>query len=224
MAHKFAIEAEVRTVLGKKVKNLRRAGLLPATVYGKGFDPVSVQINDRDFNLTYRQAGRTTVIDMKINGQVTQAVFVQAVQRHPVSRGILHVDFKVVDLFKPVQVEVPLTMVGEAPPIVARGDALVNMLYPTVLVEALPDNLPQNIEVDISKLTSPDKHLTVADLATSSLYKVLADDALVLVALTQTRMAATLAEEAEAEAEAAEGDGEGEGEAEGEDEDEDEEK
>ena len=194
------IEAKKRTILGKQVKQLRKQGLLPATVYGKGFEPASVQLDERAFNLTYRKAGKTTLIDLMIDG-VLASVFVQAVQRHPVTRNILHIDFKVVDLKKAVYVEVPVMAIGESP-LVARGDALLNHVINTVMVEALPAELPQHIEVDISVLTSFDKSITAADLPTGAGYKVLTDADQVILSLTQMR--ASTGEEGEEAEEAAE--------------------
>jgi len=188
MATNHALDAQTREIHGKKVKNLRKQGLIPATVYGKGVEPVSVQVDDRTFSTLYRRAGKTALIDLTIPGQPKLAVFVQAVQRHPVSRAILHADFKVVDVNKPVHIEVPVTTVGEAP-VVAQGDAMLNQVIATVMVEALPGNLPQHINIDVSGLDSLDKSLTVADLAAAADYKILTDPEQVLISLTQTRAA-----------------------------------
>lgn len=195
-----SLDAQKRTIIGKQVKQLRKQGLLPATVYGKGFEPVSVQIEDRAFNLMYRKAGKTSLIDLMIEGTLA-SVFVQDVQRHPVTRNILHADFKVVDLKTAIHVEVPVIAVGESP-LVARGDALLNHVINTVMVEALPAELPQHIEVDISVLNGFDKHITAADLPTGAGYKILTDSDQVVLSLTQMR-AASAEEEAEEAAAAA---------------------
>lgn len=200
MAVQHTIDAGTRTVIGKQVKHLRKQGLIPATVYGKGFDPVSVQIDDRAFNQMYRRAGRTSLIDLLIDG-TNASVFVQAVQRHPLSRAIIHVDFKVVDLKVAIQVEVPVIAVGESP-LVARGDALLNHALNTVLVEALPAELPQHIEVDISGLDELDKSIHVSDVVIDGKYRLLNDPESVLLSLTQVRAAEEEpAEEAPAEPE-----------------------
>lgn len=189
MATNYSLDAQQREILGKKVKNLRKQGLIPATVYGKGVKPVSVQFEERGFLALYRKVGKTALIDLNIPGQSNLSVFVQAVQRHPISRAIIHADLKAVDVNKPVQIEVPITTVGESP-LVARGDAMLNHVIATVLVEALPANLPQHIEIDISVLNHPDKSLTVADLPTGGGYKVLNDAEQVVLSLSQTRATA----------------------------------
>ncbi len=201
MAVQYVIEANKRTITGKKVKRLRRDGLIPATVYGKGYTPASIQMDDRAFNLTFRKAGRTSLIDLMIDGTLT-SVFVQDVQRHPLSRAIIHIDFKVVDLKVAMQVEVPVIAVGESP-LVARGDALLNHALNTVEVEALPADIPQHIEVDISVLDAYDKSIQAGDIKVEGKYKILTPADTVLLSLSQTRVTAEeeAAEEAPAEPE-----------------------
>lgn len=200
MAVQHTIEAQTRIVMGKKVKTLRQKGLIPATVYGKDFTPVSVQIDDRTFNLMYRKAGKTSLIDLMIDGALA-SVFVQEVQRHPLSRNIIHIDFKVVDLKVAIHVEVPVTAIGESP-LVARGDALINHALNSVMVEALPANLPQHIDVDISSLDAMDKSIQVRDIPITGDFKILTDPETVLLSLTQVRaVEEEPAEEAPAEPE-----------------------
>lgn len=185
MAVQHTIDARRRTVTGKQVKHLRKQGLIPATVYGKGFEPVSVQLDDRAFNAMYRKAGRTSLIDLMID-DVQTSVFVQEVQRHPLSRAIIHIDFKVVDLKVAIHVEVPVIATGESP-LVARGDALLNHALGVLMVEALPAELPQHIEVDISGLDTIDKSIQVRDVKVEGKYKILTDPDAVLLSLTQVR-------------------------------------
>ncbi len=196
MASKITLDASVREVFGKKVKHLRKQGMIPGTVYGKGFDPVSVTVDDKLFNSVYRKVGRTALIELNI-GRKKQSVFVQEVQRHPVKRNIIHVDFKVVDLKVALQLEVPVVAVGESP-IVARGDALVNHVLNTLQVEGLPADLPQHIEVDVSGLDQLDKSILVRDVQVDGKYKILNDPEQVLLSLTPVR-AAVAEEEAPAE-------------------------
>ena len=179
------LEVQHRTTTGKHVKHLRTQGLIPATLYGKGLNPQNIQVNDRAFHLVYRQTGRTALIDLLLDGR-TISVFVQDVQRHPLSRSIIHIDFKVVNLQVAVHVEVPVVATG-ASPLVARGDALLNHALEHVMVEALPNALPQHIEVDVSSLNSMEKSIQVRDLAASGSYKILTDADAVLFSLNQLR-------------------------------------
>jgi large subunit ribosomal protein L25 len=185
MASNHTLDAGVREVIGKKVKHLRKQGLIPATVYGKGFAPVSISVDERAFMGIYRRSGKTALIDLNIAGAAA-SVFVQEVQRHPLSRNIIHIDFKAVDLKVAIHIEVPITTVGESP-MVARGDAMINHVLNSVMVEALPAELPQHIEVDVSGLDELDKSIAVADIPAATGYKILTDPAQVLISLTQVR-------------------------------------
>lgn len=189
MTTSIPLEIQPRHVLGKKVKRLRAQGLIPATVYGKGIEPASVQVDERAFLAVYRKTGKTGLIELT-SGAGKQAAFVQAVQRHPVTRKIIHVDFKVVDLQKAIHVDVPVIAVGESP-LVARGDALINHALHTVMVEALPADIPQHIEVDVSGLDAFDKTIHVRDLPRSPSYKILTPGDEVLISLTPARVAVT---------------------------------
>src|SRR5262245_7686605 len=186
MATTHSLAVELRTVLGKKVKQLRRSGLLPATVYGKGISPISIQIDERTFTSTYRHVGRTALVELNIPNQPIQSAFIHAVQRHPVSRSIIHVDFRVVDLKVAITVEVPLTFTGESP-LVERGDAVLNQVLNSVEVRALPAELPSHIEVDISGLDELDKTIRVRDLPTASTYTIVTDEDELVVSLGQAR-------------------------------------
>jgi large subunit ribosomal protein L25 len=163
MTDRQLITFESRSVTGKKVSRLRREGILPATIYGKGVGPFSVQINARAFNDIYRRVGRTTLIDLQVPGQKIQSGFIHALQRHPVTRSIIHVDIHVVDLLVELTVSIPIHFVGESE-LVARGDAVLNQALAALDVHALPTDLPSAIEVDISGLDGFDKTIQVRDI------------------------------------------------------------
>jgi large subunit ribosomal protein L25 len=186
MADKIKLELENRIVVGKKVNRLRRAGVLPATVYGKGIGPFTVQISARGFNEAYRRAGKTTLVDLTIPGQPVQSAFIHSLQRHPVSRAILHADFLVVDLKIEVSVEVPIHIDGESE-LIERGDATLNQVLNTLNVHALPAELPSYIEVDISVLDSMEKSIHVRDIAALEHGAIVTDEDELIVSLSQSR-------------------------------------
>src|SRR5215217_1725345 len=186
MADQIKLEFETRTVVGKKVNRLRRAGILPATVYGKGVGPFTVQISARGFNEVYRRAGKTTLVDLAIPGQPAQSAFIHSLQRHPVSRAILHADFLVVDLKIEISVEIPVHLIGESE-LVERGDATLNQVLNTLTVRALPAELPSYIEVDISVLDSMDKSIHVRDIAALEHGEIVTDPDELVVSLSQSR-------------------------------------
>jgi large subunit ribosomal protein L25 len=204
MSEKHSLSVQRRSVTGKHVKHLRTQGLLPATVYGKGVDPVSIQLDERTFFNVYRRVGHTSLVDLQIEGEKKQqSAFVHVVQRHPVTRAIVHADFRVVDLKVAINAEVPLHLIGESP-LVERGDAVVNQMLQMLEVHALPANIPSSIEIDVSGLDSLDKSIYVRDLAEGKDYEIITDNEEVIVSLTEVRARRTEEEEEEEAAEAAE--------------------
>jgi large subunit ribosomal protein L25 len=187
MADRITLELENRTLTGKKVGRLRREGILPATVYGKGVGPFTVQLNARTFNDVYRHAGRTALVDVAVPGQKGQSAFIHSLQRHPVTRAILHVDFLVVDLKTEITVEVPIHIIGESE-LVVRGDATLNQVLTTLDVRALPAELPPYVDVDISGLDSMDKSVHVRDITLSGKGAIVTPEDELIVSLTPARV------------------------------------
>jgi len=200
MADRLNLSLENRTLVGKKVGRLRRDGIIPATVYGKGVSPISVQMNARAFNDTYRHSGRTGLIDLSIPGQKGISVFVHNLQRHPVTRNIIHVDFLAVDLRIEVTVDVPVHITGESE-LVKRGDALLNQVLTSLAVRALPADIPSSIEVDVSGLDSFEKSIHVGDLSLDTKGEIVTPADELVVSLTQAREEEEVVEEETAEGE-----------------------
>ena len=187
MADRITLDLETRNLIGKKVNRLRREGILPATVYGKGVGPFTVQMNARAFADAYRRVGKTTLVDLAIPGQKAQSAFVHSLQRHPVTRAILHADFLVVDLRIEINVDVPIHIVGESP-LVVRGDALMNQVLTALEVRALPAELPPYVEVDISGLNSFDKSIHVRDIMLPAKGTLITPEDELVVSLTPARV------------------------------------
>jgi large subunit ribosomal protein L25 len=189
--------------MGKKVNRLRREGILPATVYGKGVGPFAVQVNARTFSDTLRHAGRTILVELEIPGQKPLAAFIHALQRHPVTRTIIHADFRVVDLRIEITVAIPIHVVGESE-LVERGDALLNQVLTPVDVRALPAELPPALDVDISGLDSFDKAIYVRDIKLEGKGTIETPEDELVISLTPARVEEeeeAVAEEEEAPAE-----------------------
>ncbi|GAP61707.1 large subunit ribosomal protein L25 [Ardenticatena maritima] len=160
------LKAAPRTVLGKKVKQLRREGFIPGVVYGAALEePISVQVDARELRKVLQQAGVSHLIDLRIEGRSRPVnVLVRDVQRDPVRQTLLHVDFLAVRMDEPVRIEVPIHLTGEPAP-VAQNIALVSQVLEEIEVEALPAHLPSEIEVDVTDLLKEvGDVLTVADL------------------------------------------------------------
>lgn len=186
MSQDFELKLETRTVTGKKVNRLRKEGILPATVYGKGVGPYIVQMNAREFTDLLKQTGRTSLIKLSIPGQKPQSAFVHVLQRHPVKQEVLHVDFRVVDLRTEITVEVPIHLVGESD-LVKSNQATLNHILNSVEVQTLPANVPAHIDVDISVLDSFDKNIHVSDITPPDKVTILTPEDELVVNLVQAR-------------------------------------
>ncbi len=146
------LTAAKRTQLGRKTKKLRDEGILPANVYGTNVKSVSIQLKLADFSPVYREVGETGLIDLSIEKEKEiRPVLIHNVQTHPVSDQIIHADFRQVDLMQKVRAPIPVELVGEAPAIEQKLGILVR-LVDEIEVEALPTDLPEKIEVDVSGL------------------------------------------------------------------------
>ncbi len=167
------LSAESRTVLGKKVKKLRREGILPANVYGKGLESKSIQVALSDFQKVYKEAGDTGLIDLTFDGK-TKPVLVKSMHKNYAINEPLHVDFYQVNLKVKVKAVVPVLLIGEAQAVTDKVGLLLQNLN-EVEVEALPDKLPENVEVSVEHLAAIGDQVTVADLKVSDEITILTD-------------------------------------------------
>jgi large subunit ribosomal protein L25 len=186
VADTFTLEAQPRSVTGKKVGQLRRAGLVPVIVYGPKSEPMALQIPYRALQLALLKAGGTHIISLNIDDGRSQMVLARSVQRDVIKGDILHVDFLAVDASTRITTVVPLVLVGEAPAVKAGLGVLLNGIQ-SVEIEALPSDLIDRVEVDLSSLKALNDSLHVRDLRLSDRLTVLsdADDMIVRVTLQQ---------------------------------------
>lgn len=162
MSDKITLSSEKRTLEGKQAKQLRRKGILPANIFGKGFKSLSIQLPTLEFQKVYKQAGETHLIDLKV-GNETHNVLVHRLQLDPATDSPLHVDFQAVSLKEKITATVPIQLVGESPAEKEKIGILVQQLS-EVEVEALPTDLPDHLDADVSGLTQVDASLFVKDL------------------------------------------------------------
>ncbi len=154
--------SEPRKVLGKKVKKLRREGLLPANVYGKGLESTSIQVKLSDFQTVFKEVGETGLIDLMVDGQKRPVLVKNMHQTFP-HHIPLHVDFYQVNLKEKVKTMVPIVLTGEAKAVTDKVGLLLQTLS-EVEIEALPEELPENIEISVENLAAIDEQITVENL------------------------------------------------------------
>jgi large subunit ribosomal protein L25 len=162
-----------RTVTGKRVAHLRKAGLVPAVVYGHGTASEPVSLDAHEFEQLRRRAGASTLVDLSVDSDKARPVLVSGVQVHPVNRRPLHVDLFVVRMTEELTVEVPLVGTGAAPA-TESGGTLVHPISSTK-VRALPGNLPDSLHYDLSPLTGYDVTITLADVTVPEGVSLVAD-------------------------------------------------
>ena len=163
------ITVEPRTVTGKANGRLRREGRVPGVVFGKGSDSVPVQIDAKELETLYRAAGKTSIVKLRIagdgrGGRAAKSAMIKHLQRHPLTRRPLHVDFFLVDLTHEMQADIPLVVTGEAPGVELTGGTLL-MNLDHLKVRALPADLPHQLEVDVTPLVDLDAAIHVRDIA-----------------------------------------------------------
>jgi len=199
------LAAEHRDVTGKAVAHLRRAGRLPAVVYGHHVESSNVSVDTHDFEQLRRHAGPNSLIDLSVDGKKAQPVLINQVQVHPVNRRPLHADLFLVRMTEELTVDVPLVAIGESTAVTLAGGTL---LHPTetVKVRALPDHLPQSIEYSIEGLIDFDGTVHVRDLVVPSDVTLLTDGDEIIAKVQAPRVeeVAVVGEAEAAEAEAAE--------------------
>jgi large subunit ribosomal protein L25 len=154
----FRLVAEPRTEFGKgSARRTRRAGRIPAVLYGHGQDVVHLSLPAREFAAVLRNGGSNALITVVLDG-TEQLALAKAVQRDPLTRVHEHVDLLLVRRGEKTTVEVPIVVVGEPGP-----DAIPNHQLNTVSLEADATNLPESIEVDVTGRTAGN-HITAGDL------------------------------------------------------------
>ncbi len=157
----FSIKAKKRD-LNTNVKAVRVTGDIPAVFYGAGEENTSVSISKSEFKKVWRNAGESSAVKVDL-GDKQVDVLIHDVQVDPVSDEPIHVDFLAIDMKKKIKVGVPLEFVGVSEAVKTGVGNLVKVLH-ELEIEALPADLPHNLEVDVSALATLEDQIYVADI------------------------------------------------------------
>ncbi len=173
------IKATKRADTGKgPARRARAAGRVPAVLYGRGLEPLSIEVDRRDLVKALRtEAGMNVLLDIELDGKTTLAL-TRELQQDPVRRDLLHADFVKVDRTQEIDVEVPIHVVGESPG-VKEGGVLEHPLF-QVHVRCRATDVPEFVEADVSRLGIGDS-LRVSDLAEGRNFHILDDPESVVV-------------------------------------------
>lgn len=172
----LSLKLSPREVVGKKVRMLRREGIIPVHLFGKGAPSQSLQLDAGALRRVLPQAGANVPITVEVEGQEGQSTcFVREVQRHPVTSELLHVDFLSVDVSQTITVEVPVILDGRAPGVENMGGILLQPAQ-TLPVEALPMDVPASFHLDVSGLDDFEKSLRISDIEVGPNVAILRDE------------------------------------------------
>jgi large subunit ribosomal protein L25 len=210
---RIELEASKRDITGKKVRFLRRQGIVPANIYGHGIDSTAINVDAKSLKHLLAHAGMTDLISLRIDDSKNPLrVLVREVQRNPLNDDLLHVDFYQVRMDEKIKADVPLVFVGEAPVLKKVKNSSVLHLIDSLHIEALPDDLPHSFEIDLSSLEELDSTIHVKDIHLGDGITLLSDPEQMAVKVIEARkeevievpVEAEVAEEVEAAEEAEE--------------------
>lgn len=178
---KVVLKAERRDVIGKQVKAMRRAGKLPAVVYGRHTEPINVVLDAHNASLILGRVTSSSLVTIELDGK-EYPTLVREKQRDYIKNRLLHVDFLAVSLTESLRASVSLNFVGVSMAVKDFNAVLVTNLQ-LLEVECLPTDLPERIDVDITALEHPGDGIRVRDVKVSDKIRLLDDpDTMVVVA------------------------------------------
>ena len=181
----ITLNADKREATGKKVKSLRKAGQVPATLYEKGKDSLSLQLTYLPLVKAWQKAGKHHPIELMVDGKKHMAM-IKDVAHDPVKATLTHVSFHAIKMNQPIEAEVPIRMNGQAP---ASGlGLLVRLNIDSVMVKGLPNAIPDAIEIDVSNVATEDDDVRMNALTAPEGVELLSvDPEAVLVSVTVPR-------------------------------------
>ena len=178
----FRFDATARK---EKARVVRNAGMIPAVIYGKGFDNLNVSLEEIGFKRIYKEAGTSNLIDLNVDKNPIK-VLVQETQIDPVSGDVVHVDFYKVDMTKKITTEIPIEFIGTSPLVIEEeGSQIINR--DNLEIECLPADLVDHIEVDVSGITDFEKNIKVSEVKVPDTLTVLSDKDEIVVSFQPPR-------------------------------------
>lgn len=177
------LHAQTRTILGKKVKSLRKTGLIPAEIFGHGFENKHISIPAKEFIKIYNVAGENTVVTLDIDGKEKIPTLITNATKNHLSNEYLSIDFYHIRKDEKIKTHVPIIYTGIDA--AAKSGFLLIKLLNQVEIEALPDQIPHSFEIDISQLTEPGQGIEVNDIITEKGIRVLTPHDTVIITVSE---------------------------------------
>lgn len=192
MTEALVLPVTLRETAGKDLNKNRKAGLIPAVLYGHGVPSTFYWVNELAFGKLFRAAGESTLVSLTTGKGAARSVLVHDVTFNPLTNRVSHIDFYQVDMDEELETDIALEFVGEAPAVRELGGIFVKTLE-TVEVKCLPKDLPHSIIVDISTLVTFDDQIKVSDLVLGSGVVALTEADTVLALVEAPRSEADMA-------------------------------
>jgi len=161
------LSVKVRKDLGKKIKTLRKKGILPGVLYGPEIKNLAIEVDQKEFEKVFKEAGETTIIELKIKDEKSKIkefpVLIKEIAIDPLTEKFLHIDFYQPKLKEKIEAKIPLVFIGESLAVKNLEGTLVKNIH-EVGVKALPQNLPKKIEINIESLKTFEDYIKISDL------------------------------------------------------------
>lgn len=177
------LTAKTREITGKKVKSLRKQGLVPGVVYGHKLENKNIMVKESELMQVYEKAGDSSLIELKIDDEPSVKTLFQDTILDISGQHLIHFDLHQVNMKEKITAEVEIVFIGESPIIKEVGGTLIKNID-ALSIECLPGDLISEIKIDVSGLDSFEKKILVKDLSVPKNIKVLnnADDVVAMVA------------------------------------------
>lgn len=188
----FILEAKSRTLKGRHCDALRSVGQVPAIVYGAGMEPKNIVVDRQTFVKTYNNAGESSLVELTIDGASALHVLIQDFQQDPVINEVTHVDFRMVDMNKPIEAYVEFEFIGEAPAVKTLGGTLVQS-YEGVQIKCLPSKLMRKLTIDLTKLATFEDAIHIEDLIVPEGVEILEEGRITIASVVAPRTEAEMA-------------------------------
>lgn len=183
MTNKHTINSEKRTVFGKEMNKFRREGKIPANIYGKTIEAISLFINEKELQTLLREAGENALVEVSVGSEKSRPALMRNISKHPTNGKVVHVDFQQINLKEKITVMVVVELTGENE-LATKGEGLIETVLNEIEVEALPTDLPENFTIDIALLTEVGQQVKVKDLTIPKGVEILTDAEHVIVTLS----------------------------------------
>lgn len=184
-----SLSARIRKEIGKKVKNLRKEGILPAVLYGPEIkNSLNLKVEEKEFEKVFKEVGESSLISLEIENYLPRSrkrvlVLIQAIKKHPLTDKFLHIDFYQPRLKEEIKAIVPIVLEGNSRAVKELGGTIIKNIS-ELEVKALPQNLPKEIKVNIESLKTFEDHILVKDLKVPEGVKILKAPEEIVVSVT----------------------------------------